>query len=58
MSEHVCECCGEPATRRDRDGVWLCEADFQHLLGHADDSDMDDGNWQYCIIGDEWGMYG
>lgn len=31
---HRCECCGEPATRQDRDGVWLCEGDYNHLLDH------------------------
>jgi ribosomal protein L37AE/L43A len=27
----ACEDCGEPATRETSDGVWLCEADYQHL---------------------------
>jgi ribosomal protein L37AE/L43A len=30
----VCEACGEPATRQDCEGVWLCEGDFQHLVEH------------------------
>lgn len=29
-----CECCGEPATRSDADGIWLCEGDYQHLSEH------------------------
>lgn len=31
----ICECCGEPATRQDRDGVWLCEDDYRHLIDHS-----------------------
>ena len=30
-----CVCCGELATRRDADGVPLCEGDWLHLLDHA-----------------------
>lgn len=33
-TELRCECCGEPATTFDADGVPLCEGDYQHLLEH------------------------
>lgn len=31
---HRCEACGEPATRQDVEGVWLCDGDFDHLMQH------------------------
>lgn len=34
--QHTCEDCGEPATRRTIDGVWLCEGDWLHLLEQAE----------------------
>ena len=30
-----CVACGAPATRRDRDGVPLCEGDWEHLVEHG-----------------------
>lgn len=29
---HRCEACGEPATRQDVEGVWLCQGDYDHLI--------------------------
>lgn len=29
-----CECCGDPATTEDIDGVPLCAADYAHLVEH------------------------
>jgi hypothetical protein len=34
MTTARCIACGEPATRRDADGVPLCEGDWLHLLEH------------------------
>lgn len=31
-----CECCGDPATTQDIDGVPLCEGDYDHLFKHAE----------------------
>lgn len=34
QTTEVCEACGEPATRHDREGIPLCEDDYQYLLKH------------------------
>ena len=32
----ICEDCGDPATIKTRDGVWLCEGDYAELVRMAE----------------------
>lgn len=37
LLEPECEMCGEPATRKDRDGIPLCEGDWMDLIRYSDE---------------------
>jgi hypothetical protein len=43
-----CEACGEVATRRDREGGWLCDGEHQqhNRFEHLVDYEADEADWR------------